>query len=726
MRTFHLYKQLTLLLICVASAFYMTGCSVEEAWTDSPDEDSEKVAVSLDISGLCLPVTTRAVENPDRAVETLDILIFSPEENGELKLTQMESLTSDFTLTDNKITFQLLLGTEDVGSTLVFIANAREGLDNVQIGNTKIQVLEKLIISYAGKWDITQMAIPMYAEATIKNENLKGGIKGIGLTRMLARIDVKVDPGVDNFVFESVFLCSRYTQGYLAPEWDSSGDVSTEKATAPNHSDQFQFSDDEALPDNYLEADDNIRYDIDTYENSCIGQIYTFESYGKSSNLDDLAATCLVVKGFVDNDLNTPYYYRIDFTDEAGDYMPLLRNHLYTTEITRVEGIGYTTLHDALNSYTVISNMHTRTMVWDSKKLRDIHYNGQYMLGVQYTEMTFGSDGGSLENFIATNYEQGITLVGKPDWVQVINIPDKAMSGTLYAATLPNSNTTPREGYIYLQAGRLTHAIKVRQAALSLRPLHEVNIVSTTRYGHLGEGNGRTDDAEAIRAVLDTHFKENGTVSLKQINYFKAPAYKDITASYLNDKDVLFLTYKAEPSAALVTLLIQWLQGAPHRVLLLAFDSDETNVEVFKHPYFKEDIQSFRFRNVHDGRDGTENPLVHTPGAEYFWQTGPFTNGTRINSASYMQEDSYFGIATLAANSKVLPIFEYSGGMVFGVNKEKRVVYIGDCQYGNRKSTSKYQGHRFNNSNGEVTNDVEKIFSNMWAWIIDEMVLNNK
>ena len=42
---------------------------------------------------------------------------------------------------------------------------------------------------------------------------------------------------------------------------------------------------------------------------------------------------------------------------------------------------------DALASYTVMSNMKTRVISYNRNKIKDVVYNGQYMLGVSVTDV---------------------------------------------------------------------------------------------------------------------------------------------------------------------------------------------------------------------------------------------------------------------------------------------------------------------------------------------------
>ena len=69
------------------------------------------------------------------------------------------------------------------------------------------------------------------------------------------------------------------------------------------------------------------------------------------------------------------------------EYLSLKRNHKYIITITKALGIGYKSFSEALASYTVMSNLKFRLIHYDRDKVKDVVYNGQYMLGVGESEV---------------------------------------------------------------------------------------------------------------------------------------------------------------------------------------------------------------------------------------------------------------------------------------------------------------------------------------------------
>ena len=120
------------------------------------------------------------------------------------------------------------------------------------------------------------------------------------------------------------------TTGYIAPAWNTNGQVTDPAPDTP------------VLPVNsgkMTEEGDAILYSVNgntPYD----GEIYTFESLaaedaggvGQDGEASRKDATCLIVKGRIGTGEST--FYRVDFTKtgntgEQVEYLPLKRNHKY-------------------------------------------------------------------------------------------------------------------------------------------------------------------------------------------------------------------------------------------------------------------------------------------------------------------------------------------------------------------------------------------------------------
>ena len=64
--------------------------------------------------------------------------------------------------------------------------------------------------------------------------------------------------------------------------------------------------------------------------------------------------------------------------------------------------------------------------------------------------------------------------------------------------------------------------------------------------------------------------------------------------------------------------------------------------------------------------------------------------------------------------------------MIMGIDKKKRIVYVGDMQFfGVGIGNDLKKSSRIDNTNGNLTNNYSRIMANLWSWMIEEVVLGN-
>lgn len=296
------------------------------------------------------------------------------------------------------------------------------------------------------------------------------------MKRMLARIDIR--NSASNFMVEEVYLANYNTTGYIAPAWDADGKVGDPASDVLN------------LPaDGGKKTDEGnaILYSVGG-NTSYNGEIYTFEApaavdaggVGQDGALSRKEAVCLIVKGKIGSGKST--FYRVDFTKtgetgEEVEYLSLKRNYKYIITVTEASGIGYESFSEALASYTVMSNLKFRVIHYDREKVKDVVYNGQYMLGVGESEICVTqhqNNGYSINVF--TDHPSGwkATVTEGSDWLGF-------SGGTATASGVANEDTqlllripyyhngiigTTRTATVTLTAGRLTYDIKVTQGVI--------------------------------------------------------------------------------------------------------------------------------------------------------------------------------------------------------------------------------------------------------------------
>lgn len=218
------------------------------------------------------------------------------------------------------------------------------------------------------------------------------------------------------------------------------------------------------------------------------GEIYTFEAPaavdaggvgqdGASSRKD---AVCLIVKGKIGNGKST--FYRVDFTKtgkigEEVEYLSLKRNYKYIITVTEASGIGYESFREALASYTVMSNLKFRLIHYDRDMVKDVVYNGQYMLGVGESEVSVTqhqNNGYAINVFTDNPGGWKATVTEGNDWLGftggMAEASGAANADTQLLLRIPYFNNgitgMTRMATVTLTAGRLTYDIKVTQGVI--------------------------------------------------------------------------------------------------------------------------------------------------------------------------------------------------------------------------------------------------------------------
>lgn len=487
----------------------LMGCrdDHEDGYYPSPSQDGE-VQVPFNISMPAqLPKTYALDDNDENEVKNIDILAFKVSGGEETfayrAQAQQGSIVDDGV--NNKKKFIVTLFKDGSQSyRFVAVANAKEQLDNtfpggIVVGTSKDAVMEQLQLTGINKWNVdngTQgyLPIPMWGE-TLGNIVVQDNtvITDLKLMRMVAKINVKIDPLITeaSFALSSVSLYNYYSAGRIAP--DAANLASGSRSTV----------------DKPTVLGTTTKGPID-YEgasiianNSIINNIYTFESVvpKTASEVDMSKVTTLVVGGKYNNS-STITYYRLDIAN-GKNYLDILRNHLYTINITKVKSAGYSTKEEAFNSRAI--NIEAEVVVWDDAAIGNIEFDGQFMLAVSQGKFDFtkgiytvNSEGNTVS--ITTDYKsndgtvQGWKIVsivdagGNPitDWLKTTVDKGNANIATNMQLLLTENNSgQARKGYIHISAGRLTYVIEVNQNLVPPLSLVIKDVVNGEEIGEL-------------------------------------------------------------------------------------------------------------------------------------------------------------------------------------------------------------------------------------------------
>lgn len=486
------------ILIHVVVALWLTAC-VDDEYTVVPPAQPSSFTFKVSVPDTRTPSSTPSTRgmagagnlNKEDEIERIDLLIFDASDpDNEIFVDRVKidaGITQDFSQPLSIASFTATLARRDNASRIVFIANM--DIDGMVAGfsqKSKKEVMEALIHSTTGsspddwKWKANggsesgYTRIPMYGEVLLKH--IKPDIsliEAVDLTRMLARIDIQ--NSADNFVIEKVYLVNYSTVGYVAPAWNpSTGQLLNPQPYEP------------LIPGNSGKKTGEanaITYTLDGLTEYA-GEIYTYES---AANINSIPsedgyeyrkdATCLIIKGQAED--GKSYYYRVDFTtqgENSTEYLPLKRNYKYVVDIQQADGKGYENISEAIGSYTVMSNLKSRVISYNRKKINNIAFNGQYMLGLGESEMIFDKTGtqytgipGTIDVF--TDNPSGWEATVDADWITldiatgVANDDNSKVLFHVMNATTTEGDIDEREATITITAGRLTNTVKVKQVA---------------------------------------------------------------------------------------------------------------------------------------------------------------------------------------------------------------------------------------------------------------------
>ena len=466
----------------------LIGCRDDyEEGDHFPVSKEGKVQVPFSISMPAqLPRTYAMDENDENEVRSIDILAFKVNGNDETfayrAQAEQGSIVDDGV--NNKKKFVVTLfkdGTQTY--RFVALANAKDELDNafaggITVGASKDAIMQQLQLTGINKWNVNNgtagyLPIPMWGEtpnSIIIQDNTT--ITDLKLLRMVAKINVKIDPSIseNSFALSSVSLYNYYSAGRIVPDAGNlvPGSRSTvEKPTVIGTTTKGPID---------YEGSGIVT------NNSIINNIYTFESLvPKTASEVNLSKVTTLVLGGKYNGSTEVSYYRVDIAN-GKTYLDILRNHLYAINITKVKSAGYRTKEDAFNSRPI--NIEAEVVVWDEAAIGNIEFDGQFMLAVSqgkfdftksaYTTFSddntvsiktdYKSNDGSVQGWKVTSI---IDDSGNPinDWLKTsVNKGDANVTTDMQLILTENNSGANRLGYITISAGRLTYKIEVRQS----------------------------------------------------------------------------------------------------------------------------------------------------------------------------------------------------------------------------------------------------------------------
>ena len=374
--------------------------------------------------------------------------------------------------------------------TFVVIANVTAeittALSGVAEGTPKATVLGNAVFtkSNTGKWNTTSSSdytpIPMHGELTVSSIPNSGLTEDITLRRMLARVNVIVDPAArSTFKLESIHVYNYNTSGLIIPNVSSfvpanySGVYTTPSIpSSPGKTNASTSS----TSLNYTTNSDN---KID-----CTNQIYIFENahvapfYSGSWKNNP----CLVIGGKFGTGTQPTTYYRQDFVRKGSpdEWFSVLRNHSYLFTIKDVVGPGYDTPIKALLAEAEVP-ININVQSWNDADIENVVVDELSYLGATPRSFNLSNTSGHSGNVLTITTSRAaqptvtfsssataITAITPAGWMAQTSYPatyTTVAGRRVYTYTFNVAGSGTRTGYIHIKAGRMTSVVEVRQAA---------------------------------------------------------------------------------------------------------------------------------------------------------------------------------------------------------------------------------------------------------------------
>ncbi|WP_085536788.1 hypothetical protein [Massilibacteroides vaginae] len=385
----------------------LAACSDEYADAALIGKRDINIDLSLSVPGLT-PMGTKAMNtNQESSIDDTKIQVLVFEQTGSTEVYRYKAEITNRDLPMLKLKVPTSSGGEKY--RLVVLAN----VDPMAIGEgaSKEAVLQQFTFNCMGKWNASSTApskFPMWGELNELITFQSDRYVNILLHRALARVDVGVlfkfnnpDPvtgqdypqkdtdkesvyGMDKFKIKDIRVYRTLNKAYAA---SSANFMTGNEVTTPWIPANAKYnSNSGAEYATLVEADQHpLVYTLPAGGNSYVREIYIPESgiINAQSNMDNVP--CIVVGGYYGSDNTTNItYYRADFANynngAVSAFLPILRNHQYVFDIHSVNGPGFETPEQALNSIT--SPMQLTVVEWNQIPL-GFYVQGHYYVNIQ-------------------------------------------------------------------------------------------------------------------------------------------------------------------------------------------------------------------------------------------------------------------------------------------------------------------------------------------------------
>ena len=568
---------------------WLVGCSEESIYEQPAGKRVTELTLNVALPMAFEPTTYAASEAQENQVDSINVLGFETSTKKLLFHTQGVDLKDAAgSVNGDKKSFRVLIPNGTYTSVfLVVIGNAHNEIatalqtNTVTMGMTHDQVATALqLTKYStdptanGKWTVKPSpfrAFPMWGrtgDIDLKSASLS--IPALSLLRSVARADVEVDSGngLSNFEMKEVWLGNSMRHLQLLP-LDRNIDPSNSLVTDAS----VRYS---ATSTSNVYS--QIKYDVpNANQNAFMGEVFIPEHAKGVSGTNVKWNCCLVIGGYY-NGSPTISYYRVDFAkttrNASGDvtgseYLPVMRNHKYAVNITKIKGAGATSVTTAMAGAGVNIAV---DVICKSEDIVNIVYDGQYMLGIDrpHDDYKLSNQATSHSVAVSTTFPSGWKATTAQSWITLKNSTQNAAGQsnlTFDIAAQASSSSAKRTGQIQIQAGGLIKTLNISQELSNyIEPVNKDTIYAMNgdtftfriKSPHPWSVKIKDDQYNILK-----HFTTSGTANASSGIDFKFSLVDDMKDQLLVDKTTMLTFYSPTNDFPEVDIPIRgWSDGS--------------------------------------------------------------------------------------------------------------------------------------------------------------------
>lgn len=435
-------------IVCLFTFF--ASCSGVE---DFESADNKNVVLTFPITSSENMVTMgRSVVSADNSIRTIDLLIFDSAKKFKERI-EINNISSN----GSSATFQVRLAASEQAHTIHVIANGRDennrDVANFSAISSGLEEAKAITLLQTNAMSVAKaLAAPLLMTGKVALPNIRTSTRvgNINMVRSVASIYVECKATMTNasdFELTGVTLLKSAQLGQVIPNHDTSVSAPT-NVSVPSG---LKYID-------YVNVD-GMGIWARPINTSRTSELYLYE---RANTLDNSGLSVIVSGKYK----GVEGYYKIWLQDNAGKAINIVRNHCYQVQISKVSGVGYPSLKDAIvanHSANIFSNI-----VDDNDDITDIVTDSKYELGISSNAVQVSGNGRQvIATILNTNLELEAKVTTTATWLTDLKLEGTGVRRTLTANLA--STTASRKATIVVRAGSLEKKIELTQQISSGR-----------------------------------------------------------------------------------------------------------------------------------------------------------------------------------------------------------------------------------------------------------------